>query len=619
MSLIREFILNATEKFFCTPLQEINRKNEDALLDFIHNSQTFVLQTYIDNDQSLVFSTKIQGGVKKSIIFYKTSAQDLTDQDSLNDINIITLTTDAAESLYQILRQIYNPLLAIGEDLYSHKLQKNLSDLEAHLRVLTHGKKLENMKVILTIQDEVDYWKTMAEKTDANKKEREAASSFCVLFEDICEEIRSLQVSQMQEVKDSAENIAGILDDVWRYTVLPYSADRMIHIFDIIGHVICSVTQRTITQIDPWKIYDGFKDNEILILLTEGLSVIQTWISACKSLTDTYWPNYALHPWKGETYVPNFCINFETRLKEVNNIRSTYNQLIKLLTENEKAELNSHQFLEPFKNINIWIYNGPNPLWESAVASFSAKIRPAEMKITEKLKPRMNNTSTKQMLYEFMRYKTLITRPVVKHALSSELDIFVNSLLAMLKAIQKQLDADAVDVQMCTPADMSPLVRSVQWAKLTEAKVKEIKMCIENYLSEFENSEAALKLASQLLTDLKTMYTQLHEDWCRDIQALVGGASAGAGDGPVVRFSRADRLMEVRFEPRLLRAESEARALAALALPPPPAAAAALRALTAPLAHARALHQVRHSADTVDYCSRFRKLLNKKIYLTFRR
>lgn len=73
------------------------------------------------------------------------------------------------------------------------------------------------------------------------------------------------------------------------------------------------------------------------------------------------------------------------------------------------------------------------------------------------------------------------------------------------------------------------------------------------------------------------------------MQALVRDASSGAG--PVVRFSGSERLMEVRFEPRLLRAEAEARALAAL-LPPPPAAAA-LRALAAPLAHARALHQVR--------------------------
>lgn len=75
------------------------------------------------------------------------------------------------------------------------------------------------------------------------------------------------------------------------------------------------------------------------------------------------------------------------------------------------------------------------------------------------------------MLYEFMRYKTLIERPLVKHALNNELEIFVTSLIAMLKSIQNQLNTDEVDVKMHQPFEMSPLVHQVQWAKQMEAKV----------------------------------------------------------------------------------------------------------------------------------------------------
>lgn len=77
------------------------------------------------------------------------------------------------------------------------------------------------------------------------------------------------------------------------------------------------------------------------------------------------------------------------------------------------------------------------------------------------------------MLYEFMRYKTLIQRPLVKIALNNELEIFVSSLLSMLKSIQTQLDADEVDVKMYQPPEMSPIVQQVQWAKQMEAKVSE--------------------------------------------------------------------------------------------------------------------------------------------------
>lgn len=56
---------------------------------------------------------QMQGDRKKSIIFYKSSAKELIEQDSVKNINIITLSSSAAQSLYQILRQIYSPLLSM--------------------------------------------------------------------------------------------------------------------------------------------------------------------------------------------------------------------------------------------------------------------------------------------------------------------------------------------------------------------------------------------------------------------------------------------------------------------------------------------------------------------------
>lgn len=44
--------------------------------------------------------------------------------------------------------------------------------------------------VILSVSDEIDYWKNVAQKKNATKKEREAASTFSELLEDINEEIR---------------------------------------------------------------------------------------------------------------------------------------------------------------------------------------------------------------------------------------------------------------------------------------------------------------------------------------------------------------------------------------------------------------------------------------------
>lgn len=46
---------------------------------------------------------------------------------------------------------------------------------------------------------------------------------------------------------------------------------------------------------------------------------------------------------------------------------------------------------------NIWS-NGSKSAWECAVSNFENKLRPTESKIAEKLKPRLHNLSTKQVI-----------------------------------------------------------------------------------------------------------------------------------------------------------------------------------------------------------------------------
>ncbi|KAM3968298.1 LOW QUALITY PROTEIN: dynein cytoplasmic heavy chain beethoven [Aphomia sociella] len=597
MSNVREFILYLTGHYYNNPKLNVDVKGEQELADFIQNSQTLILQGIVEGN-TLKFYTKICSDKSKSIIFYKTYPNELLHEESVKNINIITLSNSVAESLYHILKQV-SPLLTLDNELYSNKLQKNLSELEVNLRILTHEKGGETNNIIMTIEDEVEYWKHLGQKKDNSKREKESASAMCEFFEDISEEIRSIESSTITEIREIAENIGGLLDDIWRFTTLLYPEDRMIHIFDIIGYIICSTIEKSCSNLELWNVENTLKDNDILQHLSESLKVEQTWIGACQSLTETYWPNYALHTWNRKPYVPQFCFNFQTRLKEIYQIRSTYCQLNKLLSDKEKSELKTHLLFEPFESINVWLCNGPNQSWESAVAKFSTALRPAESKIAEKLKPRLHNTSTKQMLYEFMRYKALIERPIVKRALNNELDIFVSSLFTMLKTIQSQLDSDEMDVKMYQPPEMSPIVQKVQWAKQMEAKVKDIQICVDNYLNEFESSVELSKLSVRVLKELKDMYTQLHEDWCRDLQAQVkSGTLQLAMDKPVVEFCSSDRLMVVNFNPRLVWAEQEARALAACALPPPPAAAA-LDALAAALVYARTLQQVASFHNTL--------------------
>lgn len=53
---------------------------------------------------------------------------ELTDKDVVKNINIITLSNSPSESLYQILRQIYTPLLT--------EVQKNICSISKYIKCI---------------------------------------------------------------------------------------------------------------------------------------------------------------------------------------------------------------------------------------------------------------------------------------------------------------------------------------------------------------------------------------------------------------------------------------------------------------------------------------------------
>lgn len=113
MSVCRDFIVNTIEHYFNKSNLKVDAKSEDTLNDFINNPQGLILHGFVSEENIELYS-KIQDDKNKSIVFYKTTARFLTDDEYLNNINVLTLSSNAVESLYHIWRQIYTPLLAVS-------------------------------------------------------------------------------------------------------------------------------------------------------------------------------------------------------------------------------------------------------------------------------------------------------------------------------------------------------------------------------------------------------------------------------------------------------------------------------------------------------------------------
>lgn len=52
-------------------------------------------------------------------------------------------------------------------------------------------------------------------------------------------------------------------------------------------------------------------------------------------------------------------------------------------------------------------------------------------------------------------------------------------------------------------------------------QVKEIHSCAEKHLKEFVGCKELLEISNLVLKQLKEVYTQLYEEWCRDLQVLI--------------------------------------------------------------------------------------------------
>lgn len=106
--------------------------------------------------------------------------------------------------------------------------------------------------------------------------------------------------------RNEAEVLSGCMTHIcftaWLHFVL-FSASS-------IGRYV----KKKLSEVDIWfgpyiKIHEA---------LRSAITVCETWISACESLTLHLWKRYSPHPWKGNKFVPKHLQQLAQRIEEVN-------------------------------------------------------------------------------------------------------------------------------------------------------------------------------------------------------------------------------------------------------------------------------------------------------------
>ncbi|XP_056634261.1 cytoplasmic dynein 2 heavy chain 1 [Diorhabda sublineata] len=520
------------------------------------------LQNFLEMENVLTLYAIIEEvDLNKRIKFFRTVNEHL-----LQHVQTTTLSGTPALALYQSLN-IYSPLLQQKDQ---SSLQKQITILQNDLRSAIFTDRptklidqqisdYSSLTVVTSLEHEITYWSTMK----PSKRDR-LTQSACTFFKDsmstIAGEFSIIDALSTADVESLLEKSHSVLDDLWRNDP-PYPKDRMKHIMDIIASELQKYHCHKLKQYNLWD----SEYSEISEALFQEIALGDKWLTSCKQLTEIFWPNYGLNPWKDKVYQPFELTNTVAVLRKILEIRTLHKQLIKLLTSQEKLELKTQDMLQCFKDIDVSVLSGDtNCSLAKAEKQFEYMIQPAEKRIAIKLKKQLAtlNHNTRQLIYEYSRYAELMNRPVLRQELILERQFLLVALYDYLKQIQSQTTSE--NYTIATRYDTPEVVKDIIMIRQLEAKANEAQKVAQKLLQDLQGYDDLNEVISGLIKDLKQQHNELFESWSSEITGYIKSNALSLKEtDPVVEFSK-EKLMHVNYSPRLVILISEVRQLKAM-------------------------------------------------------
>lgn len=216
---------------------------------------------------------------------------------------------------------------------------------------------------------------------------------------------------------------------------------------------------------DVWNINNSHVTN----LMSQLLDTADSWLQLCDSLTRLFWPNYAKHPWIGETHLPKGVQLLKERILEMRNIKNLYKQISFLLNDYETEEIMRTE--SPFKNFNIFETSASGQTkWNKALQRFDQLLEPIDERIGNALKVQLSQhlTNPRQVIFIFSKYETLIQRPTVLELLTIEREQFVQSLHILLQDLRKAMGDTNTEPDT---GHLSVICNECRWLKVVQHEV----------------------------------------------------------------------------------------------------------------------------------------------------
>ncbi|GJQ81470.1 btv [Trypoxylus dichotomus] len=548
----------------------------DEIEEFLRKAQIRTLWTYVDEDngrRKIRFQKELHNTTNnRVVIFTKIKPLTLNDENLISSLQVISLQGSPTTALYHTLNNVFSPLIVKNQkrNVNQNNIERQLANLQAGLRttILSNNLDADPLKhvdasdlsgFILSLEHEIEFW-TNAIQNVKSVDAKASYSSLRDILTPLSKEFSIVEALPLPEVEDLLENAHNVLDDLWRHEP-PYPKGRMEHLMEIIASEVIKRLSRDIAKINFWT--EDF--NTTRDVLEQCLSTGNRWVNTCKQLTHIFWPNYSLHPWVGDYFVPMNLMDIVNGLQEIYDIRTIHRQLTRLLTTNEQEELISSKVFYPFKDLQVLNY-GPHTEheWRTAKKQFEYLLQPAEQRLAQKLKKQLSGikANTRQLLYEYSRYSDLISRPTLKQALQNERQYLLEALREHVKTLANSSTETARNLS--ARFDTPQIICDISSARQMESRANEILSVSKKLLDDLQNYEDLIHTVIELLNNAKQQHNELFESWCTDRIGQIKNKSLSLKENdPVIQFSE-DKLMRVSYSAELVSLIAEVRQLSAM-------------------------------------------------------
>lgn len=478
--------------------------------------------------------------------FVKTKEEELNEENFAQCVMVSSTSSGSSslQSLYQTLKTVYAPVILESHawtDKLDRHTQTSLTELEAQLgQVMRRGSvtpsldavhSQEALATVVTPLDEIQVWKSL----QGSPRLSECAGRFYDALAPLEHSFQRIHKLSLAEVHALLDPVAAALHSVWTARLSSsdvYPQERMKHTFNVFGEAINRYLYHRLDKVDPWK----GRFSEVLTTLKEARVICLNFDRKLKALTKCKeWTGARGHEWKGGEFKLKCLKPLVSRLNDVIQCRSIWEELNRTLGDDDKAEFTSFDPFVAFAKMHPFRSNmAVKKQWKHAKEVFEEKIKAPVSKANKTLRPVLSGVKDAQRTVQFvLKVKNLLRRKDVQKGLDSERNDFAGAI----NSYSEQLFEKAKSIPEAPPSSLRVISRQLAAGLRIAADATRCSSCLSFLFGDCDKTAEALKNLEAVTDFVKSVNTDTTDEWMKEVEALLKGDLAWQTQGKLVIFN----------------------------------------------------------------------------------